>query len=146
MIIKITQNDAVEETEIHIICKKLTDEIAELVSNIGISDGTVGGKIGSETHFIKISEILYFEAVDDRTFFYTERETYGSPTRLYKIEEKLAPTSFARISKSVVANLKKVKSITPEKHSRLVATLSNGEKLLVSRQYVPEIKKKLGVE
>lgn len=30
-------------------------------------------------------------------------------------------------------------------NSRLVATMLNGEKLIVSRQYVSEIKKKLGV-
>jgi DNA-binding LytR/AlgR family response regulator len=33
----------------------------------------------------------------------------------------------------------------PAQNSRLVATLINDEKIVVSRQYVSEIKKKLGV-
>ena len=145
MKIKITQNENVEETEITIVCKEITDEIAEIVANFGLSDGTVGGKCDGETHFVRISDILYFETVDDKIFFYTADKTYETPTRLYKLEEKLAPTFFARISKSVIANLKKITCIKPEKHSRLVATLQSGEKLLVSRQYVPDIKEKLGV-
>jgi len=88
---------------------------------------------------------LYFESVDDKIFFCTKDNTYETPMRLYKIEEKLAATPFSRISKSVIANLKKVRSIKIEAHGRLLATLQSGEKLLISRQYVPEIKKKLGV-
>jgi DNA-binding LytR/AlgR family response regulator len=38
-----------------------------------------------------------------------------------------------------------MRSIKPEENSRLLATLTNGEKILVSRQYVAEIKQKLGV-
>ncbi|MBR5616329.1 MAG: LytTR family transcriptional regulator DNA-binding domain-containing protein, partial [Clostridia bacterium] len=41
--------------------------------------------------------------------------------------------------------LRKMQSIKQAEHSRLIATLINGEKIVVSRQYVPEIKKKLGV-
>ena len=78
-------------------------------------------------------------------FFYTENETYESTAKLYKIEENLKNLQFARISKTVIANLDKMLSIKKSENSRLVATLVNKEKLVVSRQYVSEIKKKLGV-
>jgi len=143
--IYITQKPDVSETEINIACKSYTDEIAEIISNLSLIDGTIGGKLGDETYFVKLSDILYFESVDDKIFFCTKDNTYETPMRLYKIEEKLAATPFSRISKSVIANLKKVRSIKIEAHGRLLATLHSGEKLLVSRQYVPEIKKKLGV-
>ena len=78
-------------------------------------------------------------------FFYTENEIYEAMDKLYKIEESLANMQFSRISKTVIANLDKMLSIKKAENSRLVATLVNQEKLVVSRQYVSEIKKKLGV-
>ena len=70
---------------------------------------------------------------------------YEIKARLYELEDKLSNTTFVRISKSVIANLRKLKSIKRTKGSRLEADLSNGEKLIVSRQYVGTIKDKLGV-
>ena len=83
--------------------------------------------------------------MEGKLFFYTEKDIYESAVRLYKVEENLEGTSFARISKTMITNLKKMRSIKPIENSRLIATMTNGEKLVVSRQYVPEIKKKLGV-
>ena len=72
-------------------------------------------------------------------------KTYESALKLYKIEESLTTLQFSRISKTIIANLDKMLSIRKAENSRLTATLVNQEKLIVSRQYVSEIKKKLGV-
>ncbi|MBQ4599567.1 MAG: LytTR family transcriptional regulator DNA-binding domain-containing protein [Clostridia bacterium] len=93
-----------------------------------------------------MSEILYFETVDRKVFFYTADSIYETVTKIYQLEEKLENTPFARISKTSVANLKKIRSIKPEANSRLCATLVSGEKLIVSRQYLSVIKQKLGVK
>ena len=76
---------------------------------------------------------------------YTAAETYESTQRLYQLEEMLEKTTFARISKTAIANLSKMRSIKPIGGSRLVAAMVNGEKVQVSRAYVQEIKRKLGV-
>ena len=94
---------------------------------------------------IPIKEIFYFESVDGKIFFCTENETYEAMAKLYKIEESLKNLRFSRISKTVIANLDQMLSIRKAENSRLTAALVNEEKLIVSRQYVSEIKKKLGV-
>ncbi len=142
----IKQDENAEETEIIIVCRYLDSEIEEIISSISFADNTVTGKREGETYFIPIKEILYFESVDSKTFFYTDNFVYETTLRLYQIEEKLKNTVFARISKSVIANLKKMRSIKPEKNNRLCAVLTNGERLLVSRQYISVIKGKLGVK
>ena len=105
----------------------------------------MAGKKDEETFLIPIKEIFYFESVDGKIFFCTENETYEAMAKLYKIEESLKNLRFSRISKTVIANLDKMLSIRKAENSRLTATLVNQEKLIVSRQYVSEIKKKLGV-
>ena len=143
--VTIIEDPNINETEISIVCSKMTSEIHDIVSKISAVGLTLAGEKEGETFLIPIKEIFYFESVDGNIFFYTENETYESTAKLYKIEENLKNLQFARISKTVIANLDKMLSIKKAENSRLVATLVNKEKLVVSRQYVSEIKKKLGV-
>ena len=143
--ITIHEDPSIEETEIHIKCAQMTDELRDMIAGMGLVGHTFAGERQGETFFIPIKEIFYFESVDGEIFFYTEKHTYKSTAKLYQIEQSLQNLKFARISKTVIANLSKMRSIKNSENSRLIATLTNNEKLLVSRQYVSEIKKKLGV-
>lgn len=145
MKISIIEDDSVQDTEITIRCRKMNAELEQIISRISLTHNTVTGVADGETYFIPLGHIYYFDSVDGKTFIYCDGTEYESPLRLYQIEEELARECFSRISKSTIVNLRKVKSIKPEEHSRLIATLVNGEKLVVSRQYVKEIKKVLGV-
>ncbi len=145
MKIIIEHDSNIQETEITIKYNYLDEELEDILAYINLADNRMAGKANNATHFIKLSDILYFETVDRKVFFYTSTNTFETKTKIYQIEEKLANTPFARVSKSVIVNLRKVKSIASESHSRLCATLVNGEKIIVSRQYLNSIKDKLGV-
>ena len=145
MKVTIVEDPNINETEISIVCAKMTDELKDIVSNIASVGRTFAGEKENEIFFIPIKDIFYFESVDGNIFFYTKNETYEATAKLYEIEENLKNLHFVRISKTVIANLDKMLSIKKTENSRLVATLVNKEKLVVSRQYVSEIKKKLGV-
>lgn len=145
MKVTIIEDPNIKEMELSVVCAKITNEINEIVSKISAIGQTVAGKKDEETFLIPIKKIFYFESVDGKIFFYTENELYEATAKLYQIEESLKHLQFARISKTVIANLDKMLSIRKAENSRLVATLVNQEKLVVSRQYVSEIKEKLGV-
>ncbi len=146
MKICVRQDDSAHEVEITVTCPRITEEIVSILAQISLIGNTVTGRKNGETCFVPLSDILYFEAVDDKIFFYTDGAVYETVSRLYQLEEKLADTPFARISKSTIANLKKMRSVTPQPHSRLCATMANGERLIVSRLYMNTIKEKLGVK
>ena len=145
MKITIHEDPNISDTEISIVCPQMTEELRDMIANIGLIGHTFAGEKDGETFFIPVKDIFYFESVEGSIFFYTEKDTYKATARLYKIEECLQNLKFSRISKTVIVNLNKMKSIKQAEYSRLVATLINDEKIVVSRQYVPEIKKKLGV-
>ena len=145
MKINIIHDSNITEPEIIVKYGYLDNELEDILSYISLADNHMAGTLNGETHFIRLSDILYFETVDRKIFFYTSDNTYETKIKIYKIEEKLANTPFSRISKSTIVNLKKVECITSESHSRLRATLLNGEKVIVSRQYLNTIKEKLGV-
>ena len=85
------------------------------------------------------------ETVDGRTFLYTEDAVYQTPLRLYELEDRLEGTEFVRASKQLLATFDHVKAIRPAINARLQLLLDNGEAVIVSRQYAPSIKRKLGL-
>ena len=83
--------------------------------------------------------------LDGRTFLYTHDRVLQSPLHLYELEEHLAGTEFVRASRQALVNFDHVRSLRPALGARMVLTLSNGEDVLVSRQYASAIKKKLAL-
>ena len=61
------------------------------------------------------------------------------------MEELSEILPFMRISKSMIINLDKIRHISPMFGGRFEALLDNDEKVIISRQYVPILKDKLGV-
>lgn len=94
------------------------------------------------TILCKLSAIYYFESVDKKTFVYTKDDCYETKYRLYEIEEMAYPY-YARCSKSMIINLKKIRKVSSELGARMNAELLNGENLVIARSYVKEIKKRL---
>nr|WP_236875159.1 LytTR family DNA-binding domain-containing protein [Clostridioides difficile] len=90
-------------------------------------------------------DIYYFESIDNHTYLYCKNDVYEFKKKLYQIEEIFSNGDFLRISKSVILNLTKIDSIVPAFNGRFEAILDNGEKTIISRQYVPMLKKKLRI-
>ena len=93
---------------------------------------------------LRLSQIYYFEAVDDKCFAYTKDSCLEIKSRLYEIEQSL-DFRFFRCSKSMICNIRKIKSVKAESNARMRAELLNGEIVVISRSYVKELKKKLGL-
>ena len=91
-----------------------------------------------------ISRIYYIETVDDKCFAYTRDDCIEIRSRLYEIEKDL-DFRFFRCSKSMICNIRKIKSVKAEANARMRAVLLNGESILITRSYVKEMKKRLGL-
>ena len=132
-----------EKEYIEIGCHKADENVREIVHFLKNRQGSIEVVREEKQYRIPIVDIFYIESVDDRTFLYLEGDCYESRKRLYEFEEVLSERRFARISKSVVVNLMKISSIKPALNGRFLCLLENGEKVIISRKYVPEIREKL---
>lgn len=135
----------IPECHVEIHCSQVNREVEGILQALVLTETTVAGQAGTETRFIPVSQVLYFESVDDKTYLYTHDEVLSCDLRLYQITEKLDDVGFVRISKSVVANLHHMYAIRRERNRTLTAEMSNGERVQVSRTYLQEIQRKLGV-
>ena len=144
MKITIQENEGQDEPEIVIHCKRVDEQVTELVSALSNLDKKIIGSIDGRNFLLDFPNIFYFESVDKKTFAYAQSAVYEVSPRLYELEESL-PHAFFRASKSTIVNLAKIKSIMPDFSGRLEITLITGERLIVSRQYAPGFKTKLGI-
>lgn len=132
-----------EEDEIIIRCRQVDEHILKLIYAMRAGQEKITATKDGKIVQIPPKEIFYFEAVDNKVFLYLEKEVYETRFKLYELEERFHGTDFLRISKSVILNLAKVKSLSPVFNGRFEAAMKNGEKLVISRQYVSVLKEKL---
>ena len=145
MKVSINENPDLRETEVVIHCNKADEMIEKIISAVRMVSGRLCGSLDGVIYQIDLSEILYIESVNRKTFLYTEKQIYESTKRLYMLEDELRGSSFFRASKAIIINLRRVHSIQPEIGARLILTMDNGEKIVVSRQYASIIKNVLEV-
>lgn len=143
IIINIEEN--AKDTEVAITCRQMTPQIERMISMFRMLDMQLTGRKGDETFLIDTTKVLYIDTVDKRTFIYTGQEVYESGLRLYELEEQLLQSDFFRANKSCIINFRHIASLKADLDRRLLVTMSNGEKLVVSRQYAEAVKQKLGV-
>ena len=121
----------------------ITDEIQEIVSFVKSRQGQLSVTRDGRRFEVPVMDLFYAESVDDRVFLYTASKCYEIRMKLYELEDLLKSKSFLRISKSMIVNLMKISSVRPALNGRFSAVLKNGEEIIISRKYVPELKRTL---
>lgn len=129
--------------QVLIQCYELTDKVKSIVSFVKSADCTLPGYIEERACQVSVLDIYFVEAVDNKVFAYTTDKVYELKCKLYEFETQYERHSFIRCSKSFVVNLMKINFVRPALNGRLLATLLSGEEIIISRQYVPELKKRL---
>lgn len=145
MKIKVEKNKDIKEIEVIISCSDIDQEVQEVLDSLNKFNKKISVIDKNEIKLIMIKDVLYIESVDKKTFIYTFNDVYESKLRLYEFEDKFRENGFMRVSKKTIINLKQVSNISPDLSRRLILTLENGEKIIVSRQYVVEFKRELGL-
>lgn len=145
MRVRFEQVDSREKEQALIRAVEKTADILSAMDLLENGSGGVAVTKDRNTFFCKLTQIYYIESVDKRTYVYTRDDCYESRDRLYELEEKLGPW-IVRISKAMIVNLRKIRNVSAEPGGRMVAVLLNGERVIISRSYVKEIKRRLGIQ
>ena len=140
--IKKVYSENEERAEIHAVT--LTEEIQNAVDILENNKRSIPVMNSEETIMCPLDRVYYFESVDKRTFVYTKDKCYETKYRLYELEEMI-PYDFFRCSKAMIINIKKIASVKAEFNARMRAVLLNGEEVVISRNYVKDLKGKLGL-
>ena len=134
------------EESVMVQCHNTGSAWVENVRETVMGQRTVCGCKNGDLYRIKLSDIYYFEVVDNDSFIYTKNDVFEARIRLYEFESVCARSSLFRCSKSMILNAEKIDYIRPSFSGRFEAVLSNGEKAVVSRRYVSELKRLFGIQ
>ena len=143
MQITIKEDKMLDDISIIISCPKINDEVNRLVASLNMHECKFCGSHEGKTYILEIDEVFYIESLEGKTFLYTNESVFESPLRLFEYEEKLSGSEFIQISRQMIVNFNKVSAIEPDIHARMRLILTNGEVVIVSRQYGAAIKKKI---
>ena len=144
MKVELKQAESYEDEGAVIKAVSVTDDIKNAIDILKNNGFSIPAILNDTTVMIKAGSIYYIESVDKRTSVYTKDGCFETKYRLYELEDILG-VNFLRCSKAMIVNIRKIRAVKAEMNARMNAELLNGERLIISRGYVKELKKKLGV-
>jgi len=145
MEISIQEIPVQEEEQLIIRCHRVDENIFDLIHQIKSNQDRLLGYLDDEIYRLSLNDIYYFETVDHHSFFYCKDKIYETKLKLYEFEEYIINSRFFRASKSTIVNAKKIVHVKPSLSGRFEVYMENGEQLSVSRQFVPDLKKQIGL-
>lgn len=146
MRVKIEIIDGLTETEVLIRCGQLDESIVMLQNYImdqGNGKRCLPLSRGDTDYYVPMEQIYFFETEGKEIYAHTADQLFQCPYKLYELEE-LLPGGFMRISKSTIANLDYIYSITRNLTASSVAEFKGSEKsVMVSRGYYKSVLERL---
>ena len=144
MKVTLKENKLKSDIEVIIECPEISETVKRIEHAVKSVDNAVrclddNGNIC----FVRVSDIFYIESVEKQVFIYTKEKVYRAELQLYQFAERLYSFGFEQISKSCILNINVLVSVKPIFNSKMEALLENGEKVLISRNFIPAIKKRL---
>ena len=142
-----------EESHAEIYTDILTDNIQKamvlledenLEENIDGKNSILAVKKGKDIVILEFDDIYMFKVEDKQLKVFTEKSEYLLKKPLYQIEDDL-DSNFVRISKSTIVNMRKIERVAPSLKGMMFISLKNGLKDNISRKYLPDFKKALGL-
>lgn len=143
MKLRVNKDPEARETEISVRCSKVDARLERLIHYISQYTYTFQAKTETGVCFVPAEDVCYIDSADGKTFLYLEHEVLGCAESLTELEKKLADAAFVRISKNCIVNVSYLKQVNPLWNHRLEAVLTSGEKLIVTRHYIENLKEKV---
>jgi two-component system, LytTR family, response regulator len=90
---------------------------------------------GERYLLVKAADVHSFEASGNYITLRTDRGSFMVRMTMAELEKKLDPSRFARIHRSTVVNIERIKDITPAWHGDFDVQLADGHRLRLSRNF-----------
>lgn len=143
MHIEIDISAEIKEPYAVIHTNEITPQINKLISYVQNMDHVIAVYEEDNIVILKPEEIYMIVSAGRSVTIYCEGQEYLSRKCLYEFEDMLKST-FIRISKTTLVNLHQIRRVEPSFNGMLVV-MKNGQKDYISRKYLPEFKKYLGL-
>ncbi|WP_103752325.1 LytTR family DNA-binding domain-containing protein [Lactobacillus panisapium] len=137
-----------DEIEVAIKAVQETETVSKLISYLNKFNESQRALIPVKTEdrivTLKQGEIIKIEVQTTTLIYYTTKNVFKAKGRLYQVLTNLND-DFVQVSRHGLINLNYLESIEVGFEGNMVAKLANNLKADVSRHYLPELEKKVGL-
>ena len=123
---------------------RLTPEIQRALEILQAKSTPVLAERNGRTFLFAAQEVYMVRVENGETKLYTKQEEFSTRKRLYELLNQLGD-GFMQISKSCAINLSDIQSVEASFGGSLLLKMKNGLSDYVSRKYLPDLKKYLGL-
>lgn len=144
MKIRIEVDPALQQDELIIRCRQVTDDIRRLEQMaLQGAEPNLAFYKDDEEYFFPLGEVLFFETEGEAVWAHTPAEAYRTKLRLYELEA-LLPRPFIRAAKSTIVNTGKIYSIRQGVATASLISFSGTHKqVYASRHYYKALKERI---
>jgi len=100
-------------------------------------------KQSGRVSFVSVDEIDWIEAADNYVQLHVARETHLVHGTLARLEASLEPDDFLRVHRSVIVNVRRIRSLEPLFHGEYRILLESGEEVTSGRTYRDKLERLL---
>lgn len=147
MEIRVVEEKGRSQIEVTILSGPDNPRVAGIVRQLQMVDGKLSGYIPGTINrrMVFLADIVWVQTNGSMALIHlVTGETLESSSRLNELEDELSDTEFVRISRQELVNLDHVTGISPAGSGRMLLSLGE-KKLVVSRKYAPEFKRRIGI-
>lgn len=100
-------------------------------------------KSGGSVYFLDFAEIDWIEAANNFVRFHASGKRHLLRATMASVERRLDPAAFARIHRSTIVRLDRVRQLKPQEHGDYLVVLRDGTELRMSRRRREELRARL---
>jgi len=138
-----TKEENLEENYLELHYDTIDEETSAVLDRLRDTLRYIEGTFEDKKVTVALTDIFYIETVDRKTFAYTKDMCVEIKEALRDILEEYSNIGFARISKSTIVNIFKIKKLQGDINMRVIIFLKNDEKLIMNRSYKNEFYERL---
>lgn len=129
------------EDEVIIRYREMNEQIEVLAGIVQGNRQKISAYEDGKVHLLLPENIFYLESVDGATYAYLEDKVCKVQMSLWELAMCYENRGFFRCSKSMVLNIYKIGYLKSEPGNRILATMENGEQVMISRKYAKELRR-----
>lgn len=101
-------------------------------------------KSAGRVYFVRVQDIDWVEAAGNYLRLHAGNEEHLLRESMNGLEARLDPARFARIHRSTIVNLERIRELQPAFHGDYLVVLHDGSELTLSRNYRDKLRKRFG--
>lgn len=143
------ENLKLDEVQVLVQSQKKTKEVQEILDYLGAYDqGEVTVlpiKTSVRIEMLKVDDLIYADVEGDSLILETSKGRILTNDRLYKFSQRLNNPDFVQVSKHALLNINHLEALEASFSGNMLAILTGRRKLDVSRRYLVNLEKRLGL-